>query len=164
MKLKRVVVLLIVLFLPIFASAENSITGTELKKYKEGTDSDSRVEIKNIDTNNEYVLGSKFQIWDENGFVEFEFESTNDSYVIEGLDAGVYYLVQIDASEKYIFNSNKIKFEVKDEVLKIEFKNEIKKTSNTDVSPIGILIVLIGMVNVSLLVGISVYVKKRKAK
>lgn len=90
----------------------------------------TRVEIKKLDKGtNKFLAGAVLQIQDEKGNVikdangkEYQWTSSNDVHVIEGLPYGKYYLVEISTIDKYVLSSKKIAFEVTEDDSTVEVK------------------------------------------
>ena len=76
----------------------------------------NKLEIKKVDAIDGTLLkGATLQIKDKDGKVIKEWISTTASYEIEGLETGVYYLVEEKAPKGYIKKSTPIKIEIKED-------------------------------------------------
>lgn len=121
-----------------------------------------KVEISNIDSaTKEFIIGSKFQIQDENGNVLHEWESTAEAYVIDDLGEGKYYLVQIEVPDEYKLLEEKIEFLIENESLQLEISNELIKEEKKVLGSNSILL-SVAMFDLALGIGIATYVKKNK--
>ena len=157
MKKKRIIFLL-VLFLII-----TPIMAEEIDDNKEN-DIQSIVKIKNINKENEYVSGSVLQIQNENGFVLQEFTSSREDFVLENLEEGKYYLVQLSAPNEYDLNPNKVEFSVKEGTTEVQIINERSIILPGDMSANSILLISMAMLDITIIIGVIVYVKKNKIK
>ena len=164
MKNKIVVLLIMFLSFIIPVSAQENINGAPISKFKELENSSSRVEINSVDENNEFLGNSKFQILDENGFLEYEFYIKDEAFVIEGLEEGTYYLSQADISDTYEYNPEKIKFEVSNSIVRLDFQNTKKVGITGAMSSNSILLIFMGMLDLTILIGVFAYVRKNKIK
>lgn len=132
----------------------------------------TRVEISKINSVDSNLLsGAVLQIQDKDGNVvkdksgkEYEWTSSDQVYVVEGLLPGIYYLVEKSAPEGYELNSQKIEFVVDDEteVVKVEMKNNIEVKVPDTLSSKSTLLIAISMFDIALGIGILTYVKKNK--
>lgn len=164
MKLKKIMVVIIMLmFMPV-ALAKGDITGIEKNKYEINDNSSNRVEIENVNDNKGYVEGSKFQIQDENGIVLFDFTTSNDAFVVDGLEEGNYYLVQTSVSSTYVLNPKKMSFKVKDDVVKLKFVNSRNQAPKVNFSSTITLLEFMGALDIAILIGVIIYVKNNKSK
>lgn len=163
MKIRKVILFLLAFLVIRGANAADKITGTPISKY-EGTSKESVVEIKNITSEKEIISGSVMQIQDENGFVLYEFTMPKEAYVIEGLSEGKYYLVQLSVPDEYDINSNKVSFTVDSEKTEVEMLNDRSIILPGDMSSNSILLISVAMLNITIIIGVFVYVKKSKAK
>ena len=164
MSLKKFIVLLIMFLFVTPVLAESGIEGVEKSKYETTDKSYNRVEIKNISEDNDYLEGSKFQIQDENGIVLYEFTTSKSIFVVDGLEKGDYYLVQTDVLSNYKLNTEKMSFSVGDSVVNLSFINKNVEALPGTMSSINILMIFMGMLDITILVGVTVYVKKSKIK
>lgn len=128
-----------------------------IKNYPSKTTT-TKVVITKLDvTNGDEIPGAHLQILDENGKVIIEWTSTEEPYIIEGLEPGVYYLVETLPADKYNVEmiigkerTSKYKFEiVEGETTKIDVYNELISAPNTGINVsasyiIGGLVMLIG--------------------
>ena len=164
MKIKRIIILLVALLFVTPVFAEGSIKGIEKSKYETTDNSYNRVEIKNVNEDNDYIEGSKFQIQDENGIVLYEFTTPKNIFVVEGLEKGNYYLVQTNVLSSYTLNTEKMLFSVKDDIVYLNFINKNVEILPGSMTSLSILIIFMGMLDITILIGVIVYVKKNKIK
>lgn len=164
MKNKILIILIITFSFIIPVSADENIIGAPKSKYEESENSINKIEVQNLNEENEFVGNSKFQILDENGFLEYEFYISDEPYIIDGLSKGTYYLSQIDVSENYEYNPKKLKFEVSDSVVKLDFQNLKKQGITGAMSSNSILLISMGMLNLTILIGVFAYVRKNKTQ
>lgn len=157
MKVKRII-LLLVLFLII-----TPIRAEEIADNQEN-DTQSIVKIKNINKEDEYVSGSVLQIQNENGFILQEFTSSREDFVLENLEEGKYYLVQLSAPNEYDLNPNKVEFSVKEGTTEVQIINERSIILPGDMSANSILLISMAMLDITIIIGVIVYVKKNKIK
>lgn len=123
------------------------------------------IEISNIDdSTKEKIVGSKLQIQDATGKVLYEWETTSETYVIDELDAGTYYLVQLSVPKGYKLNEEKIEFIVGSEPIKLEISNEMLKTDSKVVLTSNSILLFVAMFDIALGIGIVTYVKKIKTE
>lgn len=163
MKLRRIIFLLIsvVLMLEKINAVEN-IIGSPKSQYEKKEE--KIVEIKNVTSQSEFIQGSVIQIQDENGFVIYEFTTPKESYIIEGLDNGKYYLVQLSTPEGYELNLEKKEFEISDENTEVEILNNESVTLPGNMSSNSVLLISMAMLDITIIIGVIVYVKKSKIK
>ena len=157
MKVKRII-LLLVLFLII-----TPIRAEEIADNQEN-DTQRIVKIKNINKEDEYVSGSVLQIQNENGFILQEFTSSREDFVLENLEEGKYYLVQLSAPNEYDLNPNKVEFSVKEGTTEVQIINERSIILPGDMSANSILLISMAMLDITIIIGVIVYVKKNKIK
>lgn len=100
----------------------------------------NKIEIIKVNAKDEKVLsGAKLHIEDEKGNIIKEWVTDDKPYVVEGLEYGIYYVVEDSAPTGYVLNKEKTKFVVDENTdnLEIEIKNklitlEISKISAVD--------------------------------
>ena len=93
--------------------------------------------------------------------------SGEESYVIEGLLPGKYYLVEELAPEGYKKSSEKIEIEITEDGAvkdKIVMKNALEVPVPDTLSARSALLLVVAMFDVALGIGIVTYVKKHKAE
>lgn len=123
------------------------------------------IEITNIDdSTKEKIVGSKLQIQDVNGKVIYEWETTSETHVIDKIEAGTYYLVQLSVPEGYKLKEEKIEFTVGSESIKLEISNETLKTNSKTVLTSNSILLFVAMFDIALGIGIVTYVKKFKTE
>ena len=164
MKLKRLFIVIIMLIFMGKVLADDSINGVPKSEYKNTIFSHNRVEISVLDENDKYIRDSKIQIQDKEGSIIYEFETTNDAFVIERLEEGIYYLVQVNVPSGYELNSNKIKFEVKDSVVNLELKNKKSIINKSSINASYTMLYFMAMLDITIGLGILGYVKSKKVK
>ena len=123
----------------------------------------TRVEISKIDGKTGKLLeGCKLQVQDKEGNVLYEWESTNEKYIIEGLSYGNYYIAELSAPEGYDLIKEKVEFKVDDstEVLSVKVANnqnvDVPDTFSTTSS------FLLFMAMIFIFIGLSVMLFVRK--
>lgn len=125
----------------------------------------NKVEIRKISAIDGSLLeGATLQIQTEDGEVIDEWKTTKEAYVIEGLENGTYYLVEISAPKGFELNKEKIKFVIDDKT-NIEYVvmvNELEVEVPNTLSSRSALLVVIAMFDIALGIGILSYVKNRK--
>ena len=157
MNLKKVILVLTLLLIIYPINAEESSN-----LVQDNLEIENVLKIKNITQNNEYIVGSVLQVQDENGFVVEQFTTSNDEYTIEGIEEGTYYLVQISVPNEYDLNSNKVKFNVTDNINEVEIINHRSIILPGDMSANSILLISMAMLDITIIIGVIVYVKKNK--
>lgn len=115
-----------------------------IKKSVTLTTNKTKVSISNLDSQqNNQISGSTLEIQDMSGNVinkcngkACKWVTTTNSYQVEGLSVGKYYLVQTMAASGYYLNKEKVLFEVKNNssTINVTIKNNKTKTiiSNLD--------------------------------
>ena len=162
MKFKKVIFALLLLSF-VFVNVKAEITGSPISRYEEG-ESENIVKVKNLSETNEYIGGSVVQIQDENGFILYEFTTPKEEYVVEGLNEGKYYLVQTAVQDEYELNNNKVSFNVTSGTTEVEILNERSIVMPGNMSSNSILLISMAMLDITIIIGVIVYVKKNKIK
>ena len=93
--------------------------------------------------------------------------TTETPYLFEGIPVGKYYLIEELAPEGYVKNTEKIEIEIKAEGAvnkKINMKNALKVPIPETLNARTALLLAVAMFDVSLFIGILLYVKKNKNK
>ena len=127
----------------------------------------NQVEIRKINANDGSLLeGATLQIQTEDGSVIDEWKTTNKPYVVEGLEKGTYYLVEISAPEGFELNKEKIKFVIDDttELELVVMENDLEVEVPDTLSSRSALLIVIAMFDIALGIGILTYVKNRKVE
>ena len=91
--------------------------------------------------------------------------TTDKAYIFEGMPVGKYYLIEELAPEGYSKNKEKTLIEVKDTGAvkeKILMKNELKAPIPATLNARTVLLLTVAMFDISLGIGIMLYVKKSK--
>lgn len=161
MKFRKIVLILSLIVMSKSIYALEDITGVPSSKF-ENNDNVNIVKIKNLTKENEYIEGSKFQIQDENGFVIFEYDTPKEEYIVKGLTPGKYYLTQVDVPDEYDLNYSKVSFEVIEGINEVQFLNQRSIILPGDMSSNSILLISIAMLNITIIIGVFIYVKKFK--
>lgn len=121
-------------------------------------------------TKTDFVTGNplpntKIAIYTEDDIKVFEgYTDIDGKIVIEDLPVGKYYLVEVEAPEGYILNTEKMYFEIKDngEIVKADMSNEqMIDVPDTDIADSNILNI-IGIVAIVLGLGYIAYDKFKK--
>ena len=101
---------------------------------------------------------------DEEKNNECKWVSTEESYVVEGLPNGTYYLVETIAPKGFVLNKEKVKFTVdgKTAISYVQMENELEVEVPDTLSSRSVLLVAISMFDIALGIGIINYVKKNK--
>ena len=108
---------------------------------------------------------NKEVIMDEEGNPLYEWVSTDEPHYIEGLPAGKYYLEEVIAPEGYVLSNELVEFEVKDDgsITEVVMENDLEVEVPDTLSSRSMLLLVIGMIDIALGIGILLYVKKNKA-
>lgn len=130
-------------------------------KYEKGTLDFTKTDF----VTGESLPNTKIEIYTEDDIKIFEgYTDEEGKIVIENLPVGKYYLVEVDASEGYTLNPEKMYFEIKDngEIVKADMSNE----QIIDVPDTGILnsniLNVIGIIAIVLGLGYIAYDKFKK--
>lgn len=124
--------------------------------------------------NKKPLLGASLEIQDASGnVVEYckdennsavacRWTSEDDPYEIEGMPNGTYYLVETEAPEGYVLNTEKVEFVVDGTkpLIKVEMENKVQIPDT--LSAKSALLFVIAMFDMALGIGIITYVKKNK--
>ena len=125
------------------------------------------VEIIKIDGKDGSLLkDAELQVVDKEGNVLYEWKTTNEKYVISGLEHGTYYVIEKSAPSGYEKIKNKIEFKVNDtnEIVKVEVKNnQIVKVPDT-MSSRSALLAIIAMSCIAIGINTLVFVKNNKLR
>lgn len=122
--------------------------------------------------NQKELPGASLRILDENKETlidpdgnAYEWVSTDEPHYVYGLPAGKYYLEEVLAPEGYVLSSELVEFEVKDDgsITEVIMENDLEVEVPDTLSSRSILLLVIGMFDIALGIGILLYVKKNKA-
>lgn len=148
----------------IIASKEFEL-GTEITKTKTKFSKISVVNQKELPGATLRILDeNKEPLKDESGNL-YEWVSTDEPHYIEGLPAGKYYLQELIAPEGYVLSDEIVEFEVKEDgsITEVIMENDLQVEVPDTLSSRSILLLVIGMIDIALGIGILLYVKKNKA-
>ena len=159
MNFKKVILVLILLLIIFPINAEESSDLTE-----DNQEIETVLKIKNITKDNEYIVGSVLQIQDENGFVIDQFTTSSEEYTIENIEDGTYYLVQISVPNEFDLNPDRISINISEGINNAEILNERSIILPGDMSSNSILLISMAMLDITIVIGVIVYVKKNKVK
>ena len=149
---------------------DQEVTNVEMKNKL------NKVVISKINAFNKKELpGASLEIQNEDGEIvkycsdkeknnECKWVSTEESYVVEGLPNGTYYLVETIAPKGFVLNKEKVKFTVdgKTAISYVQMTNELEVEVPDTLSSRSVLLVAISMFDIALGIGIINYVKKNK--
>lgn len=168
----------------------NALSGYALNKNKvkfvlDNNTSSIKVEMKNKKNvveiskisivNGKLLPGASLQIEDKDGNivkfctdekgnknVECKWISTDKKFVINGMPYGTYYLVEVNAPEGYVLNTEKVKFDVNQdlEIVKVEMRNGLEVEVPDTLSSSSVLLLTIAMLDIFIGIGVIVYIKK----
>lgn len=140
----------------------------EFNIEKKSTTKFSKISV----VNQEELPGATLKILDENkeplmdpNGKPYEWVSTDEPHYIEGLPAGNYYLQEIIAPEGYVMSDELVAFTVKEDgsITEVIMENDLEVEVPDTLSSRSILLLVIGMFDIALGIGILLYVKKNKA-
>ena len=108
---------------------------------------------------------NKEVILDANGDALYEWTSTEEPHYIYGLEPGKYYLEETLAPDGYVLSNELVEFEVKDDgsITEVVMENNLEVEVPDTLSARSMLLLVIGMIDIALGIGILLYVKKNKA-
>ena len=167
MSKKIILVLIIFMLFIVGAKAEDAsldeIVVSKKSEYLNTIFSYNRVEVDFLDEDDDsFVAGALLKITDKDGNTVVEWESSDETMVIEGLTTGVYYLSEVKAPDKYKQAEDKVKFEVGGDVVMLELSNLKERKLATSLSASMLLMIFMGMFDTALGIGMFVYAKKAK--
>lgn len=114
-------------------------------------------------TTKKELPGATLRILDLDGNILYEWVSTDTPYIIEGIEAGKYVLVEITSPDGYSKSEEKIEFEVKNDgtVNSVVMLNEHVVEVGDTAAKISFIIIICGIIFISIGTGVIYILKKR---